>query len=93
MFPATLTIKAGTIVKFFMSAQSREVHTATFGPQPYLNTLASSYSGPAPAPATIYPSDPPGHIVLTPTSARERVRQHGGAGPGSRHPESRLRRD
>jgi plastocyanin len=68
MFPATLTIKAGTTVKFFMSAQSREVHTATFGAAPYVNTLASSFTGPAPAPAALYPSDAPGHVVVTPTS-------------------------
>jgi plastocyanin len=68
MFPHTLVINAGTTVRFFMSKDSREAHTASFGPASFLKTLAGSFNGPAPSPAAIYPSDPPGHIVLTPTS-------------------------
>ena len=68
MFPSTLHVKAGTTVRFFMSKDSREVHTATFGPVSYLKPLAMSFRSPAPAPAAAYPSDPPGQIVLTPTS-------------------------
>jgi plastocyanin len=68
MFPSTLRIKPGTTVRFFMSKDSREVHTATFGPAAYRTQLADSFSGPAPAPAALYPSDPPGHISLAPAS-------------------------
>jgi plastocyanin len=68
MFPAVLNISAGTTVQFMMSRQTRETHTATFGPTAYLNPLAASFTHPAPDPAALYPSDPPGHITLSPTS-------------------------
>ena len=74
MFPGKLTVKAGTTVTFAMSKLSREAHTATFGPfgptgpGPYLTALSNSFSGPAPAPNAVYPSDPPGTITLTSTS-------------------------
>lgn len=68
MFPAKLQVKAGTTVRFFMSKDTRETHTAAFGSISYLKPLAQSFNGPAPAAQAIYPSDPPGHIVLTPTS-------------------------
>ena len=68
MFPSVLNINAGTTVQFVMSRQTRETHTATFGPAPYLSQLASTFTGPAPAPAAVYPSDPPGQITLSPTS-------------------------
>jgi plastocyanin len=69
MFPSTLTVKAGTTVKFSMSTNSREVHTATFGPAAYVAALAKTFAGPAPAAAALYPSSPPpGPIVLTPAS-------------------------
>jgi plastocyanin len=68
MFPSTLTVKAGTTVKFAMSARTREVHTASFGPKAYLNSLANSLAGPAPSPAALYPSDPPGTGVETSSS-------------------------
>jgi plastocyanin len=67
MFPAKLTVKAGTVVTFSMSADTREVHTASFGPAPYLTVLANSFNGPAPSQAGFYPSDP-GTISLSPTS-------------------------
>lgn len=75
MFPLTLTIKAGTTVSFVMSQHSREVHTATFGPYPfgpgsYVGKLSASYRSPTgvPDPAAVFPSDPPGHITLGPTT-------------------------
>lgn len=68
MFPSVLNINAGTTVQFVMSRQTRETHTATFGPASYVNPLAASFAGPAPAPAAVYPSDPPGQITLSPTS-------------------------
>jgi plastocyanin len=59
MFPATLTVKPGTTVTFRMSAKSREVHTATFGPVSYLKPLAKSFGpGPGISPIAAYPSDP-----------------------------------
>jgi plastocyanin len=68
MFPNKLTVKAGTTVKFAMSAQTREVHTASFGPPAYLHSLSNSLGGPAPSPAALYPSDPPGTGVETSSS-------------------------
>ena len=50
--PAKLTVPAGTTVNFPMSANSRDVHTATAGPgdppkkaRTYLGTLAASFEG------------------------------------------------
>jgi plastocyanin len=68
MFPSRLTVNPGTTVKFMMSRDSREVHTASFGPQPYLNTLAAAFTSPVFPPAGVYPSDPTQPIVLSPTS-------------------------
>jgi plastocyanin len=53
-----------------MSANSREVHTAAFGPSKYLTTLADSVAGPTPDQQALYPSSPPqaGPIQLDPTS-------------------------
>ena len=68
MFPATQTVKVGTTVTFSMSAKTREVHTAAFGPQAYLMNLANSFAGPAPDANAVYPSDPPGTITLSQTS-------------------------
>jgi plastocyanin len=68
MFPSVLNISAGTTVQFVMSRQTRETHTATFGPAAYVNPLAASFTSPAPTPAAVYPSDPPGQIGLSPTS-------------------------
>ena len=68
MFPAVLRVKPGSTVRFFMSKDTRETHTATFGPTAYLKPLEASFAGPAPDAQAIYPSDPPGHIVLTPTT-------------------------
>lgn len=70
MFPATLHVKAGTTVTFFMSRLTRETHTATFGNRADLKTLANSFIGKTGAisPIGAYPSSPPGTIVLTPSS-------------------------
>jgi plastocyanin len=70
MFPASLTVKPGTVVTFSMSAHSREVHTASFGPAKYLTTLANSIASPAFDQQAVYPSSNPqaGPIQLSPTS-------------------------
>ena len=71
MFPSSLTVKAGTVVTFSMSADSREVHTAAFGPASYLTTLSNAVGGPTGAAQTaLYPSSSPaaGPIQLSPTS-------------------------
>lgn len=67
MFPATLTVNAGTAVTFRMSKKSFETHTATFGPQSYLGPLERSFTG-AISPTAVFPSDPVPPITLTPTS-------------------------
>jgi len=68
MFPSTLKVSAGTTVKFFMSRDSREAHTASFGPAGYLNTLSNAIGSPAPAAqVALYPSDP-GTISFSPTT-------------------------
>jgi plastocyanin len=65
MLPSTVTVPRGTTLTFRMTANSREVHTATFGPgsaadpATFLGKLAASLQGPAPDPSSIYPSDPP----------------------------------
>jgi plastocyanin len=68
MFPSTRTVKVGTTVTFSMSKRTRETHTVTFGPESYLTPLATSLSGPLPAPNALYPSGPPGTISLDQTS-------------------------
>ncbi len=71
MFPAQLSVKAGTVVSFSMSADSREVHTATFGPGSYLKVLSNAVGLPtADAQAALYPSSNPaaGPIQLDSTS-------------------------
>jgi plastocyanin len=69
MFPSTLTVKAGTSVKFSMSAKTRETHTVTFGPKSYLTPLVNSFAGPAPSAIGVYPSDqPPGPVTENSTS-------------------------
>jgi plastocyanin len=66
MFPATLRVKAGTVVTFSMSADTREVHTVTFGSPAYLTTLTRGLlSNPLLTQQDLYPSDP-GPIVVTP---------------------------
>jgi plastocyanin len=67
MFPARLTVNAGTTVTFTMSKHSFESHTATFGPQSYLGPLEQSFAAKISATAA-FPSDPVQPITLTPTS-------------------------
>ena len=59
MFPSRLAVRRGTVVTFRMTKDSREVHTATFGPGKYLTTAANSILGPAPEEQAFYPSDSP----------------------------------
>jgi plastocyanin len=69
-FPATLSIKAGTIVTFSVPPGERtEGHTASFGPAGYLTALSNS-SGDAATQQTAYASSNPalGPIQLSPTS-------------------------
>jgi plastocyanin len=76
MLPATQTVPVGTTLKFQMTAGTREVHTATFGPgdpekepNSYLGQLAAAFLPPIPRGDAVYPSDPPpaGPAALTPT--------------------------
>jgi plastocyanin len=63
MAPSTLTVAPGTTVKFQMTKQSYEAHTATFGPgniedpASYLGGIAASFESPAIDPRGTYPSD------------------------------------
>jgi plastocyanin len=69
MFPATLRIKAGTVVTFTMSPDTREVHTVTFGSPAYLTTLTHGLlSNPLLTQQDLYPSELPtlGPIVVSP---------------------------
>lgn len=71
MFPATLRVKTGTVVTFSVSADTREVHTVTFGSQAYLAKLAGGLlTDPVLTQQDLYPSDIPavGPIAVTPTS-------------------------
>jgi plastocyanin len=74
MLPATATVPVGGTLTFRMTARSREVHTATFGPgdinQPstFMGKLSASVRSPVPDPAALYPSDrPPGPAAFSPT--------------------------
>lgn len=68
MFPSTLTVKAGTVVTFSMTKQSREVHTATFGPAAYLKAVSDSVTSPAPQEQAFFPSDVPPPPTVTSTA-------------------------
>ncbi len=71
MFPSTLNVNAGTTVTFSMSPDTREVHTASFGPTAYLTQLSNAVGPPGPSgQVALYPSDSPaaGPIPVTPTS-------------------------
>ena len=63
MFPASLTVKAGTTVTFHMSKHTFETHTATFGPTPVLKTLAKAFEGVNLPAQGVFPSDPPGSTI------------------------------
>jgi plastocyanin len=74
--PGSITVPAGTTLKFQMTKGSFEAHTATTGPgdpekapASFLGKLAASFTAPAIDSAAIYPSDPPGPpAALTPQS-------------------------
>jgi plastocyanin len=70
MFPSKLTVHAGAVVTFSMSRDSREIHTATFGPSNYLMAMANSLATATPQQQGWYPSDNPslGAIRLGPTT-------------------------
>jgi plastocyanin len=63
MFPSRLSVRVGATVTFSMPPDSREVHTATFGPSAYLMAAANSITSPAPEQQVWYPSDP-GRVTL-----------------------------
>jgi plastocyanin len=69
MFPTTLRVKAGTVVTFSMSRDTRETHTVTFGSPLYLTKLIGGFlSDPLVTQQDLYPSElPSGPIVVTPT--------------------------
>jgi plastocyanin len=66
MFPRRLVVPAGTTVKFSMTPNSREPHTATFGPHKYVEAISQSITGPAPDQRAWYATDP-GIPVVSPT--------------------------
>jgi plastocyanin len=74
MVPSSLTVPAGTTLRFQMTPGSYEPHTATFGPgdpendaNSYLGQLAASLNMPFINGAVTYPSEPPGATgTLTP---------------------------
>jgi plastocyanin len=74
MFPATLQVASGTTVTLFMSRDTRETHTATFGdtsPGGYVFKLGqTAFNSPTGAvdPRGAYPSDVPMPISLSLTS-------------------------
>jgi plastocyanin len=69
MFPAQLTVKTGAVVTFSITPDSREVHTATFGPAKYINGLASGlFTTPGATAQALYPSDPTPVLPLNTTS-------------------------
>jgi plastocyanin len=71
-FPATLKVKAGTVVTFLMSKLTRETHTATFGdtsPGGFVTQLGNTAFTSNPIdPRGVYPSDVPMPISVTSTS-------------------------
>jgi plastocyanin len=58
------------VVTFFMSKDTRETHTASFGPEAYLTALANGFISNTGAidPRDAYPSSPPGTVTLSPNS-------------------------
>jgi plastocyanin len=71
MFPARLTVRSGSVVTFSMTPDSREVHTATFGPAKYITALSNGhelFTTPGATAQALYPSDPTPVISLNPTS-------------------------
>jgi plastocyanin len=60
MFQGVTQVPVGTTITFAMPTGSGETHTATFGPQAYLKTLADGFDKPLIDPRSIFPSSPPG---------------------------------
>jgi plastocyanin len=74
MSPQSLSVPAGTTVRFRMTPGSLEVHTATFGPGSpeqagtFLGTLEATFNGPVPDQSIIYQSENPGTTTtISPT--------------------------
>ena len=69
-FPANKTVPVGTTIHFQVGSPTEEPHTVTFGPQDFLATLANSaFSNPGAGDAVdVYPSDPPGQVVVNGTT-------------------------
>ena len=67
MFPQRLVVPVGTTVKFSMTQNSREPHTATFGPAKYIEAISQSIASPAADQRAWYPTDNPGPPVVSPT--------------------------
>jgi plastocyanin len=63
MFPGTLRISAGTTVTFRMSRDTRETHTASFGPSAYLQQLANGFTANPLDPRSTFPSSPSGTVI------------------------------
>ncbi len=68
MYPGKLKVKRGTVVRFFMSADTRETHTATFGPKKVIASLEKAFTSPHFPAQGVYPSSPTQPILLSPTS-------------------------
>lgn len=74
-FPATLHVHPGQTVTFQIKSRP-EIHTVTFGPEPYTKALEDSFVSPRPNlmgpptllvnPLAAFPSDPPGPGGLPP---------------------------
>jgi plastocyanin len=74
MSPATATVPVGTTLTFRMSPNTREDHTATFGPgniedpNSFIGKIAKSFESPAIDQSGLYPTEPPGTVgTLTTT--------------------------
>ena len=69
-FPATLSVKAGTVVTFSVPpGEQTEGHTASFGPTAYLQAISKSSSDAATQETALPSSDPAqGPIQLSPSS-------------------------
>jgi plastocyanin len=61
-FPANPTYKVGDTVTLQMPPRSSEVHTFTFGPEPYVTQLVENLIGQFLDPRGVYPSEPPGGV-------------------------------
>lgn len=74
MSPASTTVPVGTTLTFRMTRDTREVHTATFGPgniedpNSFIGKIAKSFEAPVIDQSGLYPTEPPGTLATyTPT--------------------------